>query len=105
MFTAATKLVVIVEQVITSKVCQLLEAHGAKGYTVVECRGKGHHGLHPGSDRVSVAQGFALSRIEAVVTDRAAAERMAEALAETYLKQQSGIVYVQGVDILRPEKF
>ncbi len=105
MFTEAKKLVVVVEQVIRDKVCSLIESHGASGYTVVDCSGKGHHGDHAGTGRALVAQGFALSRIEAIVSDRAAAERMAVALTETYLKQQSGIVYLQDAEILRPDKF
>jgi nitrogen regulatory protein PII len=105
MFTQARKIVVIVEQMMTDKVCALIEKHGAKGYSVIDCSGKGHHGTHGQPGRASVAQDFALSRIEAIVSDRAAAERMTFDLTETYLKQQSGIVYLQDVEIVRSEKF
>lgn len=105
MFHPATKIVLVVEQHLRAKVCALVEAEGAKGYTVLDCSGKGSHGLHPGQTRPSVIQGFALSRIEVIVADRAAAERIAETVAERYLNEQSGIVYIDQVEILRPEKF
>lgn len=105
MFHKATKIVLIVEQLIRDKVCAIVEAEGAKGYTVIDCSGKGAHGLHAGGERPSVVQAFALSRIEVIVRDRAAAERIAETVASRYLSQQSGIVYIDEVEVLRPEKF
>ncbi|MCR9130489.1 MAG: hypothetical protein NXI12_13295 [Alphaproteobacteria bacterium] len=105
MFHKATKIVLVVEQLMRDKVCAVVEEEGAKGYTVIDCSGKGAHGMHPGGSRPSVIQGFSLSRIEVIVKDRAAAERIAEAVAEKYLKKQSGIVYIDDVEVLRPEKF
>jgi hypothetical protein len=46
-----------------------------------------------------------LSRIEVIVTDRSAAERIAETVAMRYFKDQSGVVYIDEVEILRPDKF
>lgn len=105
MFHKATKIVLVVEQLMRDKVCAVVEAEGAKGYTVIDCSGKGAHGMHPGGARPSVIQGFSLSRIEVIVKDRAAAERIAETVADKYLKQQSGIVYIDDVEVLRPNKF
>ena len=105
MFHKATKIVLVVEQLMRDKVCAVVEAEGATGYTVIDCSGKGAHGLHGGGSRPSVAPGFALSRIEVIVKDRAAAERIAETVADKYLKHQSGIVYIDDVEVLRPEKF
>jgi nitrogen regulatory protein PII len=105
MFHAATKIVLVVEQLIRDKVCAIVEAEGAKGYTVIDCSGKGAHGVHSGGSRASVAQGFSLSRIEVIVTDRAAAERIAETVAMRYFDDHSGIVYIDQVEVLRPDKF
>lgn len=105
MFHQATKIVLIVEQLLRSQVCAIVEAEGAKGYTVTDCSGKGAHGMHTGGLRPSVVQGFSLARIEVIVKDRTAAERIAETVADQYLEHQSGIVYIEEVEVLRPEKF
>ncbi|MGX6646811.1 P-II family nitrogen regulator [Maricaulaceae bacterium MS644] len=104
LFHKATKIVLVVEKLLRDKVIAIVEAEGAKGYTVVEGAGKGAHGLH-GSDRPGVAQGFTIVRIEVIVADRAAAERIAETVASRYFKEYSGIVYMDDVDVLRRDKF
>jgi nitrogen regulatory protein PII len=105
MFHKATKIVLIVEQLLRDKVCAVAESEGATGYTVIDCSGKGAHGVHAGGSRAAVVQGFSLSRIEVIVTDRSAAERIAETVAMRYFKDQSGVVYIDEVEILRPDKF
>ena len=52
-----------------------------------------------------MAQGFNIVRIEVIVADRAAAERIAETVASRFFKQYPGIVYIDQVEVLRPEKF
>lgn len=104
MFHKATKIVLVVETFLREKVTAIVEAEGATGYTVIDCAGKGSHGLH-GGDRPSVVRGFALSRLEVIVANRAAAERIAETVAERYFQEYSGIVYIDDVEVLRPAKF
>jgi len=104
MFHTATKIVLVVEQFLRDKVCDIVEAEGARGYTVIDCSGKGAHGRHT-RDRPSVVRGFALSKLEIIVSDRAAAERIAETVAERYFEEYPGIVYIDAVEVLRPDKF
>ncbi|MEQ8404150.1 MAG: hypothetical protein RKE49_03555 [Oceanicaulis sp.] len=104
LFHEATKIILVVERLLRDKVIAIVETEGAKGYTVTEGMGKGAHGLH-GSDRPGIAQGFTIVRIEVIVADRAAAERIAATVAERYFKDYPGIVYMDQVEVLRPEKF
>lgn len=104
LFHKATKIILVVERLLRDKVIAIVEAEGAKGYTVTEGVGKGAHGLH-GSDRPGIAPGFTIVRIEVIVADRAAAERIAETVAGRYFKDYPGIVYMDQVEVLRLEKF
>ncbi|XBQ16633.1 MAG: hypothetical protein ABL308_01890 [Oceanicaulis sp.] len=104
LFHKATKIILVVERLLRDKIIAIVEKEGAKGYTVTEGTGKGQHGLH-GTDRPSIAQGFNIVRIEVIVADREAAERIAETVASRYFKEYSGIVYMDEVQVLRPEKF
>ncbi|MFW5660888.1 MAG: P-II family nitrogen regulator [Oceanicaulis sp.] len=104
LFHKATKIILVVERLLRDKVVAIVEKEGAKGYTVTEGVGKGEHGLH-GSDRPSIAQGFTIVRIEVIVADRAAAERIAQSVADRYFKEYPGIVYMDQVEVLRLEKF
>ncbi|MFP4520298.1 MAG: P-II family nitrogen regulator [Oceanicaulis sp.] len=104
LFHKATKIILVVERLLRDKVVAIVEKEGAKGYTVTEGVGKGEHGLH-GSDRPSIAQGFTIVRIEVIVADRAAAERIAQSVADQYFKEYPGIVYMDQVEVLRLEKF
>lgn len=104
MFHKATKIVLVVEQLLRDKVCDIVEAEGARGYTVIDCSGKGAHGRHT-RDGPTVIRGFALSRLEVIVKDRAAAERIAETVAKRFFEEYPGIVYIDDVEVLRPEKF
>lgn len=103
-FHKATKIILVVERLLRDKVIAIVEAQGAKGYTVTEGAGKGEHGLH-GSDRPGIAPGFNIVRIEVIVSSRAAAEAIARTVAERYFTEYPGIVYMNEVEVLRPEKF
>lgn len=104
LFHKATKIILVVERLLRDKVVAIVEAEGAKGYTVTEGSGKGAHGLR-GADRPSIAQGFTIVRIEVIVADRAAAERIAETVAARYFEKYPGIVYMDEVEVMRLEKF
>ncbi|WBQ10354.1 hypothetical protein L2D01_00955 [Hyphomonadaceae bacterium ML37] len=103
-FHKATKIILVVERLLRDRVIAIIEAEGAKGYTVTEGAGKGEHGLH-GTDRPGIAPGFNIVRIEVIVASRDAAERIARTTAQRYFTDYSGIVYMNEVEVLRPEKF
>ena len=104
MYTAA-KIVIITEASILDGVAELLEEHGATGYTYTSAGGKGSRGKRS-IDRVPQVAGILENvKIEAIVPDHDTAERITQAVVETYFDNFSGITYVVPVEILRPGKF
>ena len=102
---SATKIVIITERSILDGVAELLEDHGATGYTYTSAGGKGSRGKRR-IDRVPQIAGVLENvKIEVIVPDHAAAERITEAVVDAFFDNYSGITYVVPVEILRPAKF
>ena len=104
-FHKAKKVVIIAEKMLTEKILNIIEASGARGYTVVPAGGKGAHHRHFTSERASVVDDFATVRIEVVVRDKSVAETIGNDVVEKCFGNYSGIVYLEDVEILRPAKF
>lgn len=100
----ATRISITVERVIQQGVLRIVEAAGARGYSVFHGDGKGRHHTHP-VHRPAVAEGFSIVKIEVIVSDRAAADRIAEEIAAAYFEDYPGIVTLEAVEVLRREKF
>jgi len=105
MFHAATKLVIISEHFVIDDVCQIIEACGAKGYTMVPAGGKGAHHLHPTIERATVIEGFDNLKVEVILNERAKAEAIAKRVLEECFKDYPGVMYLEPVEICRPERF
>ena len=90
---------------ISDGVCDILEACGATGYTVVAAGGKGSRNVRSTSDRASVIDEFANVKIEVIVNDKAMGEDIMNQVAARYFDNYSGITYIEDVQILRPGKF
>ncbi len=101
----AEKVVIITEKMISDGVCDILEACGATGYTVVAAGGKGSRNVRSTSDRASVIDEFANVKIEVIVNDKAMGEDIMNQVAARYFDNYSGITYIEDVQILRPGKF
>ena len=100
----ATRISIVAEKLIEDGITRILEDAGATGYSVFEGGGKGSHGPHP-LHRPAIVNDFAIIKIEAILGSRTAAEAIAEAVTERYFGKYSGIIYLDEVEILRPEKF
>lgn len=101
----AMKVVITTERSILEGVAEILETHGATGYTYTAAGGKGSRGKRR-LDRAPVVGGiFSNVKIEVIVKDRATAEAITEAVASEFFDDYSGITYVEAVEILRPGKF
>ncbi|MEO0676722.1 MAG: P-II family nitrogen regulator [Pseudomonadota bacterium] len=101
---AATKIVFITERSILEGIAEIVEQMGATGYTHTPAGGKGSRGVR--RLRGAAVSGVQTNvRIEVIVADRDVAEKMIEAVADTYFENYSGIAYVMPVEILRPHKF
>jgi nitrogen regulatory protein PII len=101
----AKKVVIITEKMLSEKICEIVEAEGARGYTVVPAGGKGSHHRHYISDRASVVDDFSTVRIEVIVSDKSVAEEIGNKVVEECFRTYSGIVYLEDVEILRKDKF
>ncbi|WP_078549225.1 P-II family nitrogen regulator [Litchfieldia alkalitelluris] len=101
----AEKVVIITEKLILKGVCQIIEAYGGTGYTIVAAGGKGSRNVRSTSDRAAVVDDFANVKIEVIVKSKTIAETIMNQVAKKYFENYSGITYVEDVEILRPKKF
>ncbi|HBM83692.1 MAG: hypothetical protein NXH81_05380 [Halieaceae bacterium] len=100
----AAKVVIITEKVILEQVAEVIEAHGATGYTVFAAGGKGSRGVRP-TGRAAVVDGFSNVQIEVITATHITAEEIAVDVAERFFQNYSGITYLEDVEILRSHKF
>jgi nitrogen regulatory protein PII len=101
----AEKVVIITEKVIAKGVCEIIEACGATGYTLLEAGGKGSRNMRSTTQRASMAEDFANIQIEVIVNGADMAEAIMDQVRAKYFKNYSGITYLEDIRILRPEKF
>ena len=85
---------VFCEAILESLVITELDELGIVGYTVSDCRGRGTHGVHSGSWRLS-----SNIRIE-VMCDEEVAENLASALSQKYDKDYGLLIVASNVDVL-----
>ena len=100
----AKKIVIITEKVILEELTDLIENCGATGYTVYSAGGKGSRGMRA-SSRDSVTDAFANVKVEVITGDSNLASDIADKITDTYFANYSGIIYLEDVEILRPQKF
>lgn len=100
----AKKIVIITEKVIVEEVTQFIEDLGASGYTLKIAGGKGSRGVRTNA-RYAINDANANICIETIIVDETLAVDIAEQVAEQFLGNYSGIVYLEDVSIIRPEKF
>lgn len=104
MFYKANKVTIVAERLLQAGILKILEAGGAKGYTIVDGSGQGEH-INRKGDRASVVRAFSIVRIEFIMADEISARAIAEEVATTYFDQYSGIVYVSPVEVIRADRF
>lgn len=99
MKTVALKRVTIVaEALLEARLAADLQRLGARGWTVLEARGKGARGV-----RGSAVDGTNV-QIESLVTAEVA-ERILEHVAERYFADYAVIAYVDTVEVVRGDKY
>jgi len=100
----AIKVVIITEAVISKNVAEIIDRCGASGYTITPAGGKGSRGVRT-QDQSSAFETSSNVKIEIITVDRDVAEDIANQVTEAYFDNYAGITYLEGVEILRPEKF
>lgn len=104
MVHTATRVTVIAERLLESRITDIINKAGSSGYTILDGSGKGQHGTHL-SKGASVINGFSILKIEFIVLDRDIALGVAETIEKTCFDHYSGIVYLTEVEILRKDRF
>jgi nitrogen regulatory protein PII len=92
-------LTVVTEAVIEEQIVSDLKKLGAHGYTIVEARGAGAHGVRGAEERFT-----SNIRVE-IICDEVTADRIVIHFQKTYYDNYAMISYITDVDILRPNKF
>lgn len=105
MLHKAIKVIIITEKLITEKICDIIEACGATGYTLVAASGRGSRDKRSRTDRDSVIDDFANIKIEVIVHDKELAEKITDQVVNQYFGNYCGITCIEEVEVLRPQKF
>ena len=92
-------LTIITESVLESSLVEDIEQLGAKGYTIMDVRGKGSKGLRDAGWDAS-----ANIRIE-IICNSVVADAISAHLQEKYYNDYAMVLYVEKVNVLRPDKF
>jgi hypothetical protein len=92
-------LTVITEEALERRVIECVKAEGAKGYTLTDARGAGSRGV-----RSADFEKGGNVRIE-VICDDDTARRIAGVLHARYFNNFAMVLYLQDVEVLRPDKF
>lgn len=90
---------VITESSLERDLVREIESLGVAGYTVSDARGRGDKGV-----RASHWGHSSNIRVE-IVCDTPLAERVLERLRERYYEHYAIVMWVQDVEVLRPDKF
>lgn len=100
----ALKVVIITEKLVAHKVAKTIEECGASGYTIMDVGGKGSRGARS-QQQSPILDNYANVKIEVITTDKDVADKIAHRVAQEYFLNYAGITYIEGVQILRPQKF
>ena len=92
-------LTIVTEAVLERELLAEFEALGVRGYTITDARGQGGRGRRQ-SDWTQEGN----IRIE-IVCEPALAERIATRMRERYYDHYAMILFLQDVNVLRPDKF
>jgi nitrogen regulatory protein PII len=92
-------LTVITESQLERDLIKEIEALGVVGYTITDARGRGDKGV-----RASHWGHSSNIRIE-IVCDTPLAERVLARLSDKYYAHYAIVMWVQDVEVLRPDKF
>jgi len=94
-----TKLVIITEKVLLSKVTKIIQAAGATGYTVMAAGGVGSRNTRS-SGQPAVSDTFSNIKIEVITANDDIARVIAKQVAEKYFDNFSGIIYLDEIEVL-----
>jgi hypothetical protein len=65
----------------------------------------GAHHFHPDESQATVVEDFSEVKIEVLIKEQERLDAIVKSLMEDFFQEHSGIVYLEKVEILRPERF
>ncbi len=92
-------LTIITESALENELTAVLERLGARGYTIINARGKGSRGVRDAGWSTN-----SNIRLE-VICDAVMAETIADYMQEHYYRDYAMVLFVADVGVMRPEKF
>ncbi|MCL0087116.1 P-II family nitrogen regulator [Thermodesulfovibrionales bacterium] len=101
-FHKVKKVVIVTEAFIMDDVLKVVNDLGVGGYTVSTVTGKGTKGIRHGSGILDTL--FKNVKIDIVVDEETAKEVMVS-VRDKFFKTYAGIVYMEDVEVLRPDRF
>ncbi len=100
-FFKKKKIEIVVEAARAQRILEMLEAEGAKGYTVIpQVSGKGHRGMR---NEAHVSDVFRNVLIFVIVAEHNAQKIMEK--TQPLLKDYAGIVFMSDAEVVRDEHF
>ncbi len=99
MTQTATKLVIITEKVLLSKITKIIQAAGATGYTVMAAGGVGSRNTRS-SGQPAVSDTFSNIKIEVITANDEVSRVIAKQVADKYFDNFSGIIYLDAIEVL-----
>ncbi len=95
---ALRKLVVVAEAVLEDKLVRDFRHLGARGFTIMNCRGEGNRGV-----RTSDAEGNNV-RFEVLLSPESA-DRILARLADHYFPHYAVVAWIETVEVIRGDKY
>jgi nitrogen regulatory protein PII len=99
MTQTATKLVIITEKVLLSKVTKIIQAAGATGYTLMAAGGVGSRNTRS-SGQPTVSDTFSNIKIDVITASDDIAREIAKQISDKYFDNFSGIIYLDAIEVL-----
>jgi len=92
-------LTVITEEALERPLIKIINAAGARGYTITEAWGSGCRGVRA----TGIEQGANI-RVE-IICEKSVAWEIAQTLHEKYFRDFAMVLYLSDVEVIRGEKF
>ncbi len=99
-----SKLVIVTEKLLLSKIAKIIDKAGATGYTVMATGGKGSRNVRS-SGQPSVGDILSNVKIEVLTADRDMALKISDEVAAQFFDDYSGITYICDAEVLHAHTF
>ena len=100
----ASKLVIVTEKLLLSKIAKIIDEAGATGYTVVAAGGKGSRNVRS-SGQPTVSDTYSNIKIEVLTPNRDMAVKISDEVAAKFFDDYSGIAYLCDIEVLHAHMF